>query len=98
MVLNSLDCSMEENKTEQKPVQKSYIIIVNGREKEVEFHKASYNEIIILAFGQIDESPNAVYTVTYSKGNKGSKGSMVQGDVVTVKQGVVFNVTRTDKS
>lgn len=77
---------------------KEITIIVNGREKTLDKGKISYNEVIELAFGTIEIGPEVVYTITYSKGNKDDKGSMVSGDVVNLKQGMVFNVTRTDRS
>jgi len=77
---------------------KEYEIIVNGRVKVVVVHKLTYLEVIKLAFGEIDNNPNAVYTVTYSKGKKDDKGTLVEGEEVTLKKEMVFNVTRTDKS
>jgi nucleoside 2-deoxyribosyltransferase len=82
----------------QKTKEKVITIIVNAREKEVEEKKLSYHQIIELAYGQMEHSDAIVYTVTYSKGKNPDKGSMVEGDTITVKQGMIFNVTRTDKS
>jgi hypothetical protein len=82
----------------QEEKEKHIVIVVNGREKEVEKKESmNYREIVILAFDQFDESPNVVYTVTYSKGKHG-KGTLVDVQEVTVKKEMVFNVTKTDKS
>jgi len=72
-------------------------IIVNGREKIVKQKQLTYLEVVRLAFDIIDE--NAIYTVTYTKGpDPKPKGSMVEGDVVKLKCGMIFNVTKTRKS
>lgn len=78
---------------------KDYIIIVNGREKEWSEKLISFEEVVILAFGNYSDNPNTCYTVTYSRG-AGSKpeGSMVKGQEVKVKSKMIFNVSATDKS
>ncbi len=74
-------------------------VIINGRVKELDDEKKiSYQEIINLAFGQVVHNPNIVYTVKYSKGKHEDKGSMVRGDIINAKEGMIINVTRTDKS
>lgn len=75
----------------------TFTVIVNGREKAVNQPQLTYLEVVRLAFEAID--PEAIYTVTYTKGpDQKPKGSMVEGDVVTVKCGMIFNVTKTRKS
>ncbi|MDG5789773.1 multiubiquitin domain-containing protein [Evansella sp. AB-P1] len=78
--------------------KKGNSIIINGRIKEVDVKKMTYQEIIKLAFGSIEDNQNIVYTIKYSKGKHEDKGSMVEGDVITIKEGMIINVTRTDKS
>lgn len=75
-------------------------IIVNGRDKIVEKKKITYEEVIVLAFGSYDSNPNIEYTVTYSKGDNPHKpkGILEKGESIMVKKGMIFNVTRTDKS
>jgi hypothetical protein len=74
-------------------------VIVNGRPKEVAKDDMTYEEIVDLAFPGTPGNENIIYTVTYSKGH-GNKpeANMVAGDSVKVKDGMVFNVSRTDKS
>jgi hypothetical protein len=75
------------------------ILIVNGREKEWNKRKISFEEAVILAYGNYDISPNKVFTVTYDRGpHQNPEGSMVYGDIVFVKNKMIFNVTATDKS
>ncbi|WP_281296957.1 multiubiquitin domain-containing protein [Flavobacterium limnophilum] len=76
-----------------------FIIIVNGREKQWCEKTISFRQIVELAFGNFQENPNTVYTVTYAKGpHQNPEGSMVKGDKVFVTNKMVFNVTATNKS
>lgn len=82
-----------------KDKKKTVIIIVNGREHEVEKDDLSYEEVVNLAFN--NNPPQGEFiciTVTYSKGEHGKKGTMLPGDTVKAKDGMIFNVTATDKS
>ena len=78
--------------------EKTFTIIVNGQQKQFEGESISFAQAVqIAALGP--DGPTIVFTVTYKRG-EGQKpeGTMVQGDTVKVKEGMVFNVTRTDKS
>lgn len=78
---------------------KVHNIIVNGREKEFEGKEISFEQVIVLAFGAVSTNPNISYTVTYKRG-EGNKpeGTLVAGESVKVKEGMIFNATATDKS
>ena len=69
---------------------------MNGREKEVDHKVVSFAEIVALANLPGDE--NTIFTVTYKKGRTGAEGTLVDGDTVKVKNGMIFNVTATSKS
>lgn len=74
-------------------------IIVNGREKNWDDDKISFNQVIKLSNENYVENPNTVYTVTYKRGPKQNpEGSMVMGDSVFVQNKMIFNVSATDKS
>lgn len=74
-------------------------IIVNTRPKEWDKKEISYEEVIILAFGTYVDNQNVVYSVTYTKGHDPKhEGSLTKGESVKVKDGMVFNVRKTDKS
>jgi hypothetical protein len=78
---------------------KETTIIVNAREKKWDEKEISYEQVIILAFGSYSSDENTVYTVTYSKGEQPHhEGSLVKGGSVKVKEGMIFNVTQTNKS
>jgi len=83
----------QENKKDHKPVT----IIVNGREKEWTEKRITFKQVVTLAFGTYEENELIVYTVTY-KYKSHKEGTMVAGDEVKVHEGMIFNVTRTDKS
>ena len=78
---------------------KTLEVIVNGRPKEVTSKEASFEEIVALAFSNPPSGTNVLFTVTYRRG-EGNKpeGSLVAGEDVKLKDGMIFNVTATDKS
>ena len=95
----------QENKNSQNPEndEKNHVtgqrLIVNGREKEWEENIITFQQVVILAFGNYDPNPNKVYTVTYDRGpHKNPEGSMVNVNTVFLKNKMIFNVTATDKS
>jgi hypothetical protein len=82
------------------PNKKELKIVVNGREKTWAEKEISFDQVIKLAFDNPPSGPNIVFTVTYRKGGNDNKpdGTLAQGESVKVKDGMVFNVTPTDKS
>jgi len=91
--------NLEQNKNDAPEKKKEQTIIVNGREKIWNEKEISFDQVVILAFGSISSDPNTIYTVTYKRG-EGHKpeGTMVKGDSVKVKEGMIFNATPTNKS
>ena len=77
---------------------KEVTIIVNAREKTFSGKEISFNQVVELAFGSVSDNPNIVYTVTFKKGEHNKEGQMDKGDNERVKDGMIFNVTQTDKS
>jgi hypothetical protein len=76
-----------------------YNIIVNTRPKEVLTPKLTFWEVVKLAFPDASPSQTKIYTVTYKRGpSSNPEGSMVDGETVHLKDGMLFNVTPTDKS
>ena len=74
-------------------------IIVNGRPKLVEKDEITFDEITALAYPTKPYGENTLFSVTYRKGH-GNKpdGILVEGEKVKVKEGMIFDVTATDKS
>jgi hypothetical protein len=85
------------NEGQGHPPQKQYTIIVNGREKVVTGKELSFAEVVALA--GLPGGPNTIFTITYRRG-EGNKpeGTLVEGDIARVKDGMIFNVTATNKS
>jgi len=78
--------------------EKSVTIVVNGRSKVVLKEELTFEEVVALAEG-LPSGPNVIYTVVYRKGeDKKPQGTLVAGESVKVKNGMIFNVTATDKS
>jgi hypothetical protein len=73
-------------------------IIVNARPKTVEKDAITFEEILHLAYDQPPCGPNWVFTVTYHRGHGNKEGSLRAGETVKVKEGMIFDVTATDKS
>lgn len=78
---------------------KEITIIVNGRSKTATKKELSFAEIVALAFDNPPTGDNVTFTITYRRG-EGNKpeGTLVEGETVKIKDGMIFNVTPTDKS
>lgn len=75
-------------------------IVVNAQEKVVTAKEISFEGVVALAYdGNPPTGENWEFTVTYRRGH-GPKpqGSLVAGQTVRVKNGMVFDVQATDKS
>ena len=89
---------MSNGKSEDAPRHtKSYSIIVNGRSREVSEHKLTYLQVVQLAYPGEVPTETIVFTVTYSDPH-GRDGSLTEGQDVTIKDGMIFNVRKTDRS
>lgn len=78
---------------------KVYLIIVNGQQKTVTMKTVTYEQIVILAFPNPITGPNIIYTVGYEDGpHHNHSGSLMPSGKVKVKDGMIFDVTPTDKS
>ena len=78
---------------------KEFEIIVNGRQVTVSDKDLTFEEVLALAFDPVPSGPNFVFTVTFRRGH-GNKpeGTLRVGETVKVKEGMIFDVTATDKS
>ena len=73
-------------------------LIVNGKPKPWNENTISYSQVVDLAFPP-PHKPTEVFTVQYSHGpQENRQGTLVEGQKVNVKSGMIFDVTRTDKS
>ena len=78
---------------------RKFTIIVNGQKKVVTMRTVTFDEIVKLAFPTPPAGANILYTVSYEDGPLvNPQGSLKEGQTVKVKNGMIFNVTATDKS
>ena len=90
---------MSEHANDHPSESHAFTVVVNGRAVSVSKKELSFAEIVALAFPQPTGGGNTIYTVTYRRG-EGQKpeGTLVEGQMVKIKDGMIFNVTATDKS
>lgn len=90
---------MQHNESTLAPSQqKTYEIIVNGRPRVVTEHKLSYAAVVELAYPGAVNDEALQYTVAYANPH-GRDGTLAEGDKpVVVKDGMSFNVGRTNRS
>ncbi|WP_445220482.1 multiubiquitin domain-containing protein [Bradyrhizobium sp. Pa8] len=75
-----------------------FTIVVNGRSKKWTKDKISYDELVALSGLPLPEGPNPGFTITYHNGPDHSDGTVVPGQSVKVRNGMIFNVTPTNQS
>ena len=79
--------------------ERKFRIIVNLEPKEVEQRILTFREVVTLAYPNPDFKPTIIYTVTYKRAvGPMREGSLIEGEKVEIKNGTIFNVTKTDKS
>ena len=76
---------------------KAHTIYVNGRPRTFEGHRITYAQVVELAFPNDPKSPDIVYTVAYANPH-GHDGTLAEGQDVNVKEGMSFNVGKTNRS
>jgi hypothetical protein len=81
------------------PHKVEHKIIVNARPKEVEGRKISFGKVVLLGFPGGPPTPQTVYTVAYSEGPpRNPEGKMIAGQSVKIRDGMIFDVTETNRS
>lgn len=84
---------------EHEKDKKLVTIIVNTKEHRVEKDEISYEEVVKLAYPTATfDNPDISYIVNYKRGHGDKEGSLTKGHSVKVKEGMIFNVTETNKS
>jgi len=72
-------------------------IIINAEAFQVREKELTFRQLCLLAFPDGQFGDNVAWTVTYSDPH-GPEGSIVDGNTIKIKKGMVFNVGRSDKS
>ena len=79
--------------------QRDFKVIVNARPKETPKRELPFDDVVLLAFENPPTGPNIKFTITYRNGPRQNRdGTLTEGHAVFIKNGMVFNVTPTDKS
>jgi len=79
--------------------QKVFTIIVDTEPKEVTKNRLSFDDVVKLAFETPPSGPNILITVDYGLGPpQNPQGALSQGQSVRIKDGMVFDVSATDRS
>lgn len=80
--------------------EKTITIYVNTRPKEVVDDKElTFTDIVNLAYNNSPPTGEyIVFTVLYRRKNSDNQVSLNENEVVKVKEGMIFDVTHTDKS
>lgn len=81
------------------PGDGQFTILVNGRKKSVVESEISYKQVVGLAFETPPYGDNTLFTIAYRNGPPGyEKGILAEGEFVKIQNGMIFDVTATDKS
>ena len=79
--------------------EKGFRIIVDGTPHVVPTDEVTFDEVVSLAYPDGGRGNLITYTVTfYDGGGRPPEGALAEGEKAKVKDGTVFNVTRTDRS
>jgi len=78
---------------------RTFEIIVNGQRKKWDEERISFEQLVHLAYPDAPSANMSDYTITYTKGPPPKPdGSLLPGQFVRVKDGMVFDVVPTVKS
>ena len=79
--------------------EKGIRIFVDGTPHVVSTDEVTFDEVVNLAYPGGGRGDLITYTVTFfNGGGRPPEGALAEGEKAKVKDGTVFNVTRTDRS
>ncbi|MBA2610141.1 MAG: multiubiquitin domain-containing protein [Actinobacteria bacterium] len=85
------------DKADHEKSPKLITIYVNTIAHEVEKAEISFDDVLQLAFPSPPPGSDG-FTVLYQRGHGNKDGSLVEGETVKVKDGMIFDVTPTHLS
>ena len=79
---------------------KELTIVVNGREKPIKRgQEMTFDQLVALVFDNPPTGEFICFTITYRRGPEDNpEGILAETEIVKVQDGMIFNVTLTDKS
>ena len=82
-----------------RDADKAFDIIIDGTTYRVPSDEVSFDEVVDLAYPDGGRGSLIKYTVNFYDGAaRPPEGKLTEGQKTKVKDGTVFNVTRTDRS
>lgn len=74
-------------------------IVINARVRTVTDKELTFDQLVALAFPTAPTGENVLFTISFRRGH-GNKpeGSLLAGETIKIKDGMVFVVSATDKS
>lgn len=74
-------------------------IVINARERTITDKELTFEQLVTLAYPTTPTGENVLFTISFRRGH-GNKpeGSLLAGETVKIKDGMVFVVSATDKS
>jgi hypothetical protein len=75
----------------------SFHIIVNARQREVAGERITYEQVVALAFPDDPGANQFLYSIHYVAPHE-PDGTLAVGQSVTLKNGMKFDVTKTNRS
>ena len=95
----SLNTKGTERFRSGEPHDKTVDVILNGEITTVEKGRLSFSELAKLAFPKLFGGDLICFTVSFSRGPKRRpEGALLEGGKIRVVEGMIFNVSATDKS
>lgn len=78
---------------------REFSITINARAKTVTSRELTYNEVLALAFDPVPQGDNWEFPIAFRRG-EGNKpeGTLSPAETLKVKNGMIIDVTATDKS
>jgi hypothetical protein len=89
---------MKDNTEKPDKTKKPATIYVNTRPHDVAKDEISYLEVVQLANPGVVIGEDTIATVAYRRGNGNKEGTLVAGQSVKVKEGMIFDVHVTTRS
>lgn len=82
-----------------RDTDKGFDIIINGTTHHVINDEISFDQVVDIAYPDGGRGPLITYTVDFYNGaGRPPEGKLTKNQKAKVKNGTVFNVTRTDRS